>query len=120
MAPAEPGRVVGEPARGVAVRGCFVAGPVRDLRLPQQASSGRARRTAGSRSGAGGRSRPPATAYADRQPVLALRQPRIRRRARLRLGRPGRSHSTSRAVRADLRFVAYVQVVCERAVVVGG
>jgi hypothetical protein len=36
MAPAEPGRVVGEPARGVAVRGCFVAGPVRDLRLPQQ------------------------------------------------------------------------------------
>jgi hypothetical protein len=39
MAPAEPGRVVGEPARGVAVRGCFVAGPVRDLRLPQQASS---------------------------------------------------------------------------------
>jgi hypothetical protein len=36
MAPAEPGRVVGEPARGVAVRRCFVAGPVRDLRLPQQ------------------------------------------------------------------------------------
>ena len=25
MAPAEPGRVVGEPARGVPVRGCFVA-----------------------------------------------------------------------------------------------
>jgi hypothetical protein len=39
MAPAEPGRVVGEPARGVPVRGCFVAGPVRDLRLPQQACS---------------------------------------------------------------------------------
>jgi hypothetical protein len=37
MAPAGPGRVLGEPARSIAVRGCFVAGPVRDLRLPQQA-----------------------------------------------------------------------------------
>lgn len=39
MAPAEPGHVVGEPARGVARRGCLVAGLVRDLRLPQQASA---------------------------------------------------------------------------------
>jgi hypothetical protein len=39
MAPPEPGRVLGEPARGVPVRGRFVAGPVRDLRLPPQASS---------------------------------------------------------------------------------
>jgi hypothetical protein len=44
MAPAEPGRVVGEPARGVPVRGCFVAGPITDLRLPPQALGGRGRR----------------------------------------------------------------------------
>jgi hypothetical protein len=32
MAPTESGRVVDGPARGVALRGCFVAGPVRDLK----------------------------------------------------------------------------------------
>jgi hypothetical protein len=36
MAPAEPRRLVAEPAHGVVVRGCLIAGPVRDLGLPQQ------------------------------------------------------------------------------------
>jgi hypothetical protein len=54
MAPAEPGRVVGEPARGVAVRGCFVAGPVR-VRNRREAGTMQLRRRLLLSSSVGGR-----------------------------------------------------------------